>query len=56
MNTGTAADEAELDVLVHALTTGYTEHRAPCDACQPCDELIAWRAHKAEWRKAAAAS
>ena len=46
----TGADQAELDVLVHALTAGYVEHRQNCDDCQPCDELNAWRAHKAECR------
>jgi hypothetical protein len=31
----TAADQAELDVLVHALVAGYFEHRGKCRACRP---------------------
>ena len=30
----TAADEAELDVLVHALAFDYWEHRKTCEACR----------------------
>lgn len=44
----TVADQAELDVLLHALTTGYEAHRQTCEACQPCDVLGAWRAHRIE--------
>lgn len=44
----TAADQAELDVLLHALTFDYWEHRERCEACRPCDELGTWRAHKDE--------
>ena len=50
MTTWTAADQAELDVLLHALTSGYAEHRQKCEACQPCPELAAWREHKAGCR------
>ena len=49
-NGWTAADDAELDVLVYALVTDYWEHRERCEACQPCDELAAWREHKAGCR------
>jgi hypothetical protein len=47
--TSTAADDAELDVLVHALVFDFWEHRKHCEACRPgpCPELEAWRAHKA---------
>ena len=44
--TWTDADQAELDVLVHALTSEIDGHRRGCVACQPCPELDAWRAHK----------
>jgi hypothetical protein len=43
----TAADQAELDVLVHALVFDYFEHRERCEACQPCDMPALWDAHKA---------
>ncbi len=45
----TAADAAELDVLVHELARSYSEHRERCAACQPgdCPELLAWRDHLA---------
>jgi hypothetical protein len=46
----TAADAAELDVLVWALTTDYHEHRQRCEACQPCPEPERWQAHKAACR------
>ena len=46
----TRADQAELEVLVHALTTGYQEHRTRCQACQPCPGLERWREHKATCR------
>ncbi|MBA2642809.1 MAG: hypothetical protein H0U82_07785 [Actinobacteria bacterium] len=43
----TAADGAELDVLVHELARSYFEHRERCPACRPgdCPELVAWREH-----------
>jgi hypothetical protein len=43
----TSADQAELDVLLHELTSGYCEHRERCTVCQPgdCPELVAWREH-----------
>lgn len=44
----TEADSAELDVLAHALSFDYFEHRKRCDACQPCPRLASWRAHKAD--------
>jgi hypothetical protein len=31
----TAADQAELDVLLWALADGYHKHRTRCRACQP---------------------
>jgi hypothetical protein len=48
----TAADAAELDVLLHKLTVDYWTHREHCLACkpEPCPELEAWRAHKAACR------
>jgi hypothetical protein len=48
----TEADRAELDVLLHALTTDYDVHRRACRACrpEPCAELEAWKAHKAACR------
>ena len=48
----TQADDAELDVLVHALVFDFWEHRKKCRACrgEPCPDLEAWRAHKAECR------
>ena len=44
----TAADEAELDVLVHALVAGYWEHRERCAACRPgaCTRYAAWLEHE----------
>ena len=43
----TAADAAELDVLLHELAAGYHEHRERCEACspEPCPILAAWREH-----------
>ena len=41
-------DQAELDVLLHTLTTDYEAYRQKCEACQPCDVLGAWRAHRIE--------
>jgi len=46
----TAADQAELDVLLHELTTGYAEHREKCDACQPCGDYAAWKEHETACR------
>jgi hypothetical protein len=45
----THADQAELDVLVHALVFDYWEHSKRCGACQPgpCPELEAWNQHEA---------
>lgn len=52
MNGWTAADQAELDVLVWALAFDFWEHRKHCEACrpEPCPDLEAWKAHKAECR------
>jgi len=51
MTCWTAADQAEQDVLLHGLTTGYAEHRQKkCNACQPCPEYEAWRQHVASCR------
>lgn len=53
MVTWTPADDAELDVLVHALVRGYwDQHRDRCEACrtEPCPELEAWNAHKTACR------
>ena len=49
MTTWTAADQAELDVLVHSLVFDFDEHRKHCDACQPgpCPRYEAWLDHKA---------
>jgi hypothetical protein len=47
VNIWTAADDAELDVLLHALTVDYAKHRDNCDACQPCPYYEAWLEHKA---------
>jgi hypothetical protein len=44
----TEADEAELDVLAHALSFDYFEHRERCDACQPCTQYQAFLEHKPE--------
>jgi hypothetical protein len=48
----TAADQAELDVLSHALGFDYFEHRERCDACRPdpCPRHTAWLDHKAGCR------
>lgn len=43
----TAADGAELDVLVDALVRGQEHHRENCRACRPCPTLEAWMQHKA---------
>ena len=49
MTTWTAADAAELDVLVHALVFDFWEHRKHCEACkpEPCPRYEAWLEHKA---------
>jgi hypothetical protein len=46
----TAADQAELDVLVWTLVDAYFEHRGRCEACdpEPCPSLEAWYEHKAD--------
>jgi hypothetical protein len=46
--TWTSADAAELDVLVHALTFDYWEHRKRCEACrpEPCARYAAWLEHE----------
>jgi hypothetical protein len=46
----TAADGAELDVLVWALVSDYETHRQLCRACrpEPCARYEAWLAHEAE--------
>jgi len=51
----TAADQAELDLLVHALAFDYSEHRKRCPACrpEPCPVLEAWREHRALCRACA---
>ena len=43
----TAADAAELDILVHEAVRLAEEHRARCEACKPgdCPEYVAWRQH-----------
>jgi hypothetical protein len=41
----TAADAAELDVLVYELARRSTEHRDHCEACRPCPEYEDWRRH-----------
>jgi hypothetical protein len=49
----TAADQAELDVLLWHLADAYQEHRERgCRACDPspCAELAAWYAHRDECR------
>ena len=48
----TAADDAELDVLVHRLVFDYHEHRQRCEACkpEPCPHLERWKRHKAGCR------
>ena len=48
----TAADGAELDVLVYELARGQEHHRENCRACQPgdCPEYTAWREHRAGCR------
>lgn len=43
----TAADAAELDVLLYELTRAQEHHRSKCRACQPCAAVEAWRAHRA---------
>jgi hypothetical protein len=50
--TWTEADAAELDVLLHALTAGYFEHREQCVACNPapCPQWETWQAHLRECR------
>jgi hypothetical protein len=48
----TAADQAELDVLLYALVDSYFEHRERCRACQPgpCPRYEAWLEHEAGCR------
>lgn len=48
MTAWTEADQAELDLLLYELATGFAEHRKRCEACQPCPEPQRWRDHKAE--------
>ena len=50
--TWTAADGAELDVMVHRLVFDYWEHRERCGACrpEPCPQLESWKQHKADCR------
>lgn len=48
-STWTAADQAELDVLLWHLASEYVDHRRRgCRACDPshCEELAAWYAHR----------
>lgn len=44
----TAADSAELDVLVHELSKGAEQHRASCAACkpEPCAFLTSYLEHR----------
>jgi len=48
----TAADQAELDVLVHYLVVDHLDHRERCDGCrpEPCVALATWLTHKADCR------
>ena len=48
----TAADGAELDVLIGTLVGSYFEHRDRCEACrpEPCARYEAWLAHEADCR------
>ena len=48
----TAADAAELDVLVWALVSGFEPHRQLCRACrfEPCPRYAAWLAHEVDCR------
>jgi hypothetical protein len=49
----TAADQSELDVLLHTLIVEWFDvHRELCRACrpEPCPTLAAWQAHKAGCR------
>jgi hypothetical protein len=57
----TAADDAELDVLLSALVTDYDEHRKFCRACRPdpdsdapnpCPSLMRAIAEVVNWRDA----
>lgn len=41
-----AADSAELDVLLHEIVTRFDEHRRTCPHHQPCEILAAYRRHK----------
>ena len=50
MTAWTAADAAELDVLLLALVFDYWEHREKCAACRPCDWPDRWKKHKASCR------
>ena len=45
----TAAEDAELDVLVYVLVDAFWEHREHCADCKPgpCPEYEAWRTHEA---------
>jgi hypothetical protein len=48
----TAADQAELDTLAHALASDFAEHRRHCESCnpEPCPLYAAWLEHKAGCR------
>jgi len=51
----TAADLAELDVLVWALVTGVEEHRPKCGACvrgDPCPSVSRAIREVLDWRSA----
>jgi len=53
----TEADQAELDVLLHALTSGYVGHRQRCAQCagpEPCPHVRRAIAEVLEWREARA--
>jgi hypothetical protein len=53
----TAADQAELDVLVWALVYGYFEHRERCGRCvgpEPCPHVQAAIREVVDWRDARA--
>jgi len=52
----TAADDAELDVLVHALTGGYVDHRDRCAICLegriPCPHVRRAISEVVDWFEA----
>lgn len=53
----TFADQAELDVLLWALVTGYFEHRERCARCDgplPCPHVQAAIREVVDWRDARA--